>query len=125
MAYNVNVTATTCGGDSQLIILPGNVGFDESKFYQLPTGECVSLTSGDTVSFYANSMILAGPFDTCDECAEPIIANNGGNRGLVCEDNCSGGTFTIVPPHPVYTNGQNQAIVQLNAITIGGNGLNS
>jgi hypothetical protein len=70
-------------------------------------------------------MILAGPFDTCDECAEPIIANNGGNGGLVCEDNCSGGTFTIVPPHPVYTNGQNQAIVQLNAITIGGNGLNA
>ena len=33
--------------------------------------------------------------------------------------------FTIEPPHPVYTNGQNKAIVQLNAITIGGNGLNA
>ena len=36
MAYNVNVTATTCDGNSQLIILPGDVGFDESKIYQLP-----------------------------------------------------------------------------------------
>ena len=117
---NINVTATTCDGYSQLIIL-ADTGFDESKIYQLPTGQCVSLTSGDTVSFYANSMIIAGPFDDCDECAQPFIANTGGNGGLVCEDNCSGGTFTIVPPHPVYTNGQNQAIVQLNAITIGGN----
>lgn len=125
MANNINVTATTCDGHTRLIILPGDVEFDESKFYQLPTGECVSLTSGDTVSFYANSMISYGPFDTCDECVEPIIANNGGNGGEVCQDDCNGNTFTITPPHPVYTNGQNKAIVQLNAITIGGNGLNA
>jgi hypothetical protein len=125
MGYNVNVTATTCDGISQLIILPGDVEFDESKIYQLPTGQCVSLTSGDTVGFYANSMIIAGPFNTCDECAEPIIANNGGNNGEVCVIDCSGNTVTVTPPHPVYTNGQNQAIVQLNAITIGGNGLNA
>ena len=70
-------------------------------------------------------MISYGPFDTCDECVEPIIANNGGNGGEVCQDDCNGNTFTITPPHPVYTNGQNKAIVQLNAITIGGNGLNA
>ena len=125
MAYNLNVTATTCDGYSQLIILAGGIEFDESKFYQLPTGQCVTLTSGDTVPFYANSMISYGPFDTCDECVEPIIANDGGNRGVVCEDDCNGGNILIDPPHPVYTNGQNKAIVQLNAITIGGNGLNS
>ena len=121
---NINVTATTCDGYSQLIILP-DTGFDESKFYQLPNGQCVSLISGDTVPFYANSMLVYGPFDTCDECAEPIIANTGGNNGEVCVIDCSGNTFTVTPPHPVYTNGQNKAIVQLNAITIGGNGLNA
>lgn len=125
MAYNINVTATTCDGHSQLIILPGNVEFDESKFYQLPTGQCVSLTSGNTVGFYADSMITAGPFDDCDECVEPTIANIGGNNGEICQDDCSGNTRTITPPHPVYTNGQNQAIVQLNAVTLGGNGLNA
>jgi len=123
--YNVNVTATTCDGYSQLIILPGDVGFDESKIYQLPTGQCVSLTSGETVSFYADSMIIAGPFDDCDECAQPFSANTGGNNGEVCVIDCSGNTVTVTPPHPVYTNGQNQAIIQLNAITLGGNGLNS
>jgi hypothetical protein len=76
--YNINVTATTCDGYSQLIILPGNVVFDERKIYQLPTGQCVSLTSGETVSFYADSMIIAGPFDDCDECAQPFSANTGG-----------------------------------------------
>ena len=125
MGYNVNVTATTCDGYSQLIILPGDVEFDESKFYQLPTGQCVTLTSGNTVGFYANSMIIAGPFEDCDECAQPFSANTGGNNGEVCVIDCSGNTVTVTPPHPVYTNGQNQAIVQINAITIGGNGLNS
>jgi hypothetical protein len=123
--YNLNVTATTCDGYSQLIILPGDVVFDESKIYQLPTGQCVSLTSGETVSFYADSMIIAGPFDDCDECAQPFSANTGGNNGEVCVIDCSGNTVTVTPPHPVYTNAQNQAIVQINAITIGGNGLNS
>jgi len=123
--YNLNVTATTCDGYSQLIILPGDVGFDESKIYQLPNGQCVSLTSGETVSFYADSMIIAGPFDDCDECAQPFSANTGGNNGEVCVIDCSGNTVTVTPPHPVYTNAQNQAIVQINAITIGGNGLNS
>jgi hypothetical protein len=36
-------------------------------------------------------------------------------------------TITIVnPPHPTWTNGQGQAVIQLNAITLGGsNGLNN
>lgn len=123
--YNVNVTATTCDGYSQLIILPGDVEFSESSIYQLPNGQCVSLISGETTTFYANSMIIAGPFEDCDECAQPFSANTGGNNGEVCVIDCSGNTVTVTPPHPVYTNGQNQAIVQLNAITLGGNGLNS
>ena len=122
---SLNVTATTCDGYSQLIILPGDVEFSESSIYQLPNGQCVSLISGETTTFYANSMIIAGPFEDCDECAQPFSANTGGNNGEVCVIDCSGNTVTVTPPHPVYTNGQNQAIVQINAITIGGNGLNS
>lgn len=38
---------------------------------------------------------------------------------------CSGETYTVEVPHPVYTNGQFQEITQLNAVLIGGNGLNS
>ena len=122
---NIIVTATTCGGEmTQVIILPpGEINFD--KIYQLPTGYCVTLTSGETTTQFANSMLSYGPFDTCDECAMPFSANTGGNGGLICEDDCNGGNILINPPRPVYTNGQNKAIVQLNAVTIGGNGLNS
>lgn len=122
---NIIVTATTCGeGTTQVIIIPtGETDF--SKIYQLPSGYCVTLTSGETTTQLANSMLVYGPFETCDECITPFSANTGGNGGLVCEDDCNGGNILIDPPRPVYTNGQNKAIVQLNAITIGGNGLNS
>ena len=42
-----------------------------------------------------------------------------------CNVNCSGSTETITPPHPVYTDGFGTAVTQMNAVVIGGNGLNS
>lgn len=40
--------------------------------------------------------------------------------------NCSGTTTTAPMPHPVYSTAQNQDVVQLTAVAIGGfNGLNS
>ena len=42
-----------------------------------------------------------------------------------CNVNCSGSTETITPPHPVYTDGFGNSVTQLNAVVIGGNGLNS
>jgi hypothetical protein len=38
---------------------------------------------------------------------------------------CSGDTTTVIPPHPVYTDNQGNSVTQLNAVVIGGNGLNS
>ncbi len=45
----------------------------------------------------------------------------------VCTDPLSGITISsVVPPHPVWTDGQNKPIIQMNAIVLGGpNGLNS
>jgi hypothetical protein len=44
---------------------------------------------------------------------------------IICEI-CSGSTQEIIPPHPIWTDGQNNVVIQLNAITLGGiNGLNS
>lgn len=126
MAENLIITATTCDGYSQILILPEDTEFNKSFFYQLPSGECVSIDDdNERTTQFPNTMLVYGPFNTCDECGEPLIANDGGNNGLVCEDNCSGGTFTINPPHPVYSNGQNKPIVQLNAVLLGGNGLNA
>lgn len=121
---NIIVTATTCGGESQIIIIPSG-DTDFSKIYQLSNGFCVSIVSGGTTTQFSNSMLVYGPFEDCNECSQVLSGSTGGNNGLVCEDNCSGGTFTVIPPHPVYSNGQLKGIEQINAVTIGGNGLNS
>jgi hypothetical protein len=38
---------------------------------------------------------------------------------------CSGETTTVNPPRPVWTGLNGGAITQLNAVLLGGNGLNS
>jgi hypothetical protein len=53
-----------------------------------------------------------------------------GTESTICNICCpctTGETITIIiPPHPTWTNTQGDAIVQLNAITLGGhNGLNN
>ena len=54
--------------------------------------------------------------------ADSISANT---ESIVCEE-CSGNTFTVIPPHAIWTDAQNKSVIQLNTITLGGmNGLNS
>lgn len=115
------ITATTCveGVSTEYII--NDSGIDFSKIYQLTNGLCVTISTGNTTTQNINMSFPYGPFETCSECIAPLSANT---ESLVCVD-CSGSTFTVTPPHPVYTNGQFKDIVQLNAIVIGGNGLNS
>lgn len=55
----------------------------------------------------------------------PSGATSANTEYVVCQI-CSGTTSTVVPPHPIWTNGQNQPIIQMNAVTLGGvNGLNN
>ena len=55
----------------------------------------------------------------------PSSATSANTEILVCEV-CTGSTFTIEPPHAIWTDGQNNTIIQMNTITLGGiNGLNS
>jgi uncharacterized delta-60 repeat protein len=62
-------------------------------------------------------------FSSCTECFNFII--NSGNEYLMCEV-CSGDTFTVTPPHPVWTNNYGTAVTMLDAIVLGGpNGLNN
>jgi len=43
----------------------------------------------------------------------------------VCVE-CSGSTFTVETPHPVWTDNQGNPVVQLNMVVLGGeNGVNS
>jgi hypothetical protein len=44
---------------------------------------------------------------------------------VICVD-CSGSTTTIKPPHAEYSNSQNQIVIQMNTVALGGeNGLNN
>ena len=62
----------------------------------------------------------------CNECLNGFSAGTESTACNICWDG-SGYTATIVSvPHPTWTNGQGQAVTQLDAITLGGpNGLNN
>jgi hypothetical protein len=62
----------------------------------------------------------------CNECLNGFSAGTESTACNICWDG-SGYTASVVSvPHPTWTNGQGQAVIQLNAITLGGpNGLNN
>ena len=119
------MTGTTCG-NSEIIEF---VGQDDNailnKFYQISDGRCIELTAtGSTTTQHLTNWFSYGPFDSCDECLAPFSGSTGGNNGVVCEV-CSGSTFTVDPLKPEYTNKFGKTVQQINAVVIGGNGLNS
>jgi len=66
------------------------------------------------------------PFDyfpTEEEAIQPLSANT---KYDVCWQDCNYDIIgTIEPVHPTFTNGTGKEVVQLNAVLIGGNGLNA
>lgn len=119
-----NVTATTCSDLTNVEIIIDDSGIDFSKIYQLPDGRCVTLTSGTTSSYPANSYFPYGPYNTCTLCQVPLSGSTGGNVDI-CQALCSGNTTSIVAPHATFTNAQFKAVVQMNTVLLGGNGLNA
>lgn len=115
------ITATTCSDNVDTIYIIDDTNIDFTKYYQLINGLCASITSGETTTENINMSFTYGPYDDCNACAQPLSANTTTQVCVVC----SGNTYWVDVPHPVYTNGQFKDIVELNAIVIGGNGLNS
>jgi hypothetical protein len=73
-------------------------------------------------NYYFNSTQCRASNRPTPPFPDPISA---GTEYLVCVE-CSGSTFTITPPHPVWTGPYGNAITLLDAIVLGGpNGLNS
>jgi len=72
---------------------------------------------------YSNFSIENG----CNECLYGFSAGTDYTTCQVCCPCESGSTITeVITPHPTWTNGFGQSVVQLNAVTLGGpNGLNS
>lgn len=77
----------------------------------------LSLT-GETNYHYSS-----GPFLDCEDCKSlPPLSSN--TETTICQEICDNSVITIIPPHPTYTNSAGREVVQMNAVLIGGNGLN-
>ena len=74
-----------------------------------------------------NYHYVSGPSLSCEDCGtEPEPPRSANTESTVCVIDCSGNTVSIVPPHPIWTDGYGTQVTQLNMITLGGpNGLNS
>ena len=69
-----------------------------------------------------NNFIPTQFFNDVPDALAPISANT---ETKFCVT-CSGETFSVSVPHPTYTDGRGKAIVQMNAVVLGGeNGLNN
>jgi len=88
---------------------------------------CVEFTGG-TFSRTELWNFNDGPFTNCNICGGDL-PRSAGTESFMCEVCCpceSGSTFTVIPPHPVWTDNQGIAVTQLNMVTLGGeNGLNN
>ena len=82
---------------------------------------CFTFTEVVSDSFNTTVDTIVLEYNDCITCTSPKSANT---ESTVCVI-CSGNTFTVSPPHPVWTDNKGKAVIQLDAITLGGNGLNS
>jgi len=53
----------------------------------------------------------------CESCGNPLEANS---ETVLCLQNCSGGTYTVSVNHPYWTNQYGMAVIQNNAVGLGG-----
>jgi hypothetical protein len=55
------------------------------------------------------------------ELIPPLSSNT---ENTICQEICDNSVITITPLHPTYINGEGQEVLQMNAVLLGGNGLN-
>ena len=123
--YNTLVTATTCHGEVINYVIDSRQIAD-NKVYQLSNGICVTLSIGALTTQSTTMSFSYGPYDTCTQCYTPLSADTAQNGSIFCnQDSYTGNTASkAYAPSPIYTNELGKAVVQLNAVVIGGNGLN-
>ena len=100
------------------------------------TGQTYEIQLGSEPSFCAtfqelsptgqtNYFYVSGPFNNCNSCQNQVPTTiSAGTEYIGCYT-CDGEKRTIILPHPVWTDNKGNAVIQLDAITLGGNGLNS
>jgi hypothetical protein len=123
------MTGTTCSpsGVTFTFVADDN-GVSVNDVFQLSDGRCITINATGAVTTQKPTVTLVIEFATCAACLAPYSSNTEQVMTFILNSDISNGTPTIrtfVPPHPVWTDNQSHGVVQMNAITIGGNGLNS
>ena len=122
------MTGTTCSPSGTITFVADDTGVSANDFFQLSTGVCIQVTNIGATTTQQPTVNLAIEFASCAACLAPYSSNTEQVITYILNSDISNGTPTIrtfVPPHPVWTDNQSHGVVQMNAITIGGNGLNS
>jgi hypothetical protein len=127
----LNFTFTRCGTSEEINIESTNF----CREYGVPTtGITYEIQFGSETPFCAtfeglsptgvtNYFYVSGPFSLCEDCENlPPLSSN--TETTICQEICDNSVITIIPPHPTYTNSAGREVVQMNAVLIGGNGLN-
>ena len=132
LTESLNFSFIRCGTEEQINIEATNfcsyfgaptTGVTYEIQFGRGTPFCVTF-DGLTNSGETNYYYVSGPFLDCEDCASPppISANT---ESTICQEVCDNSVITIIPLHPTYINSAGQEVVQMNAVLIGGNGLNS
>ena len=95
-------------------------------------GSCYQITNLCPIPLEEQEFTAVEFYFNCTFCEpfEPIAPRSANTETLVCVTCCpcdgtSGSTFSVTPPHPVWTDGYGTPVTQLNMIVLGGiNGLN-
>jgi len=95
-------------------------------------GICYQITNLCPIPLEEQGFTAVEFYFNCTFCETTIVnpPRSANTETLVCVTCCpcdgtSGSTFSVVPPHPVWTDGYGTPVTQLNMITLGGiNGLN-
>lgn len=132
LTESLNFSFIRCGTEEQINIEATNFCTE----YGVPTtGITYEIQFGSETPFCAtfdeltnsgetNYHYSSGPFSNCEDCVSPppISANT---ESTICQEVCDNSVITITPLHPTYINSAGREVVQMNAVLIGGNGLNS
>ena len=132
LTESLNFSFIRCGTEEQINIEATNfcsyfgaptTGVTYEIQFGRGTPFCVTF-DGLTNSGETNYYYVSGPFSNCEDCVSPppISANT---ESTICQEVCDNSVITIIPLHPTYINSAGQEVVQMNAVLIGGNGLNS
>ena len=134
LTESLNFSFIRCGTSEEINIEANNFCTE----YGVPTkGLTYEIQFGSETSFCAtfdglsstgetNYSYVSGPFSLCEDCGEePEPIRSANTETVICEV-CSGETVTLYPPHAQYSDAQNNIVIQMNTVALGGeNGLNN